>query len=284
MARFLLLLLSLFPATFLVLAQTDPSPESTPHEVSVFLDARLEAAVRQQVFAKRHTNSPLTADDVAKVSTVVANFRGITNLTGLEHCQALAALELAGNHLADLSPLKGLRQLQQLLLTSNQISDVTPLGTLPALQYLELSHNAVADISPLSALTNLASVYLGNNKLTSLAALTNLPRLVTLYAETNSLRSIAGLENLRRLSGVSLAGNRLTDVAPLTGLRAPSFIFLERNRIRDLTPLQDWITNDLATTRSFAPYLQLYLQGNPLSSRSKKLVEEWNQAGARVNP
>lgn len=268
---------------FLTLTLAARSAEVT-NQVSVFLDPNLEAAVRQQVFAKRYTNSPLTAVDVANVSTVVANFRGITNLTGLEHCKALAALELSGNRITQLGPLTGLRQLQQLLLSSNRITDINPLGTLPALQYIELSFNSVEDITPLANLTNLASVYLGNNKLTSLAALTNLPRLVTLYAETNSLKSIEGLQNLRSLSGVSLSGNRLVDVAPLTGLRAPSFIFLERNRIKDLAPLNAWITNDLAGPRSFAPYLQLYLKGNSLNSKSKKLVAEWTKAGVRVHP
>jgi len=259
------------------------APAST-NEPPVFVDPQLEAAVRQQVFAKRNTTNALTASDVAQVSVVVGNFRGITNLAGLEHCKAIASLELAGNRITDLSPLQGLRQLQLLILSSNRIADVGPLGTVPALQYIELSHNQVKDIAPLATLTNLASVYVGDNRLTSIAALTNLPRLVTLYAERNSLKSIAGVEGLRGLSSVSLSGNQLADVTPLTGLRAPSFLFLEKNRIRDLAPLDAWITNDLASTRNFAPYLQLFLKDNPLSSRSKKLAQQWAKDGVRVNP
>lgn len=254
------------------------------NEPPAFVDLKLEAAVRQQVFAKRNTTNALTPSDVAQVSVVVGNFRGITNLSGLEHCKAIASLELAGNQITDLSPLRGLRQLQLLILSSNRISEVTPLSTVPALQYIELSHNQVKDISSFAALTNLASVYLGYNQLTSLAGVTNLPRLVTLYAEHNALKSIAGVQNLRGLSSVSLSENRIEDVAPLTGLRAPSFIFLEKNRLKDLTPLNPWLTNDLATARNFAPYLQLFLKGNPLSSRSKKLVEQWAKDGVRVTP
>jgi len=260
-----------------------PAPPST-NEPPVFVDPQLESAVRQQVFSKRNTTNALTASDVAQVSVVVGNFRGITNLTGLEHCKAIASLELAGNRITDLSPLRGLRQLQLLILSSNRVTDVEPLGTVPALQYIELSHNQVKDIAALASLTNLASVYLGDNRLSSIGALTNLPRLVTLYAERNSLKSIAGVDRLRGLSSVSLAGNQIADVTPLTGLRAPSFIFLEKNRVRDLAPLNGWITNDLATARNFAPYLQLFLKDNPLSSRSKKLVQEWTKDGVRINP
>lgn len=258
--------------------------DTNTNEPPAFVDPQLEAAVRQQVFAKRNTTNSLTPSDVAQVSVVVGNFKGITNLSGMEHCKAIASLELAGNRIVDLTPLQNLRQLQLLILSSNKITDVAALGTVPALQYIELSHNQVKDISALAVLTNLASVYLGDNKLTSIAGLTNLPRLVTLYAEGNALKSIAGLERLRGLSSVSLSGNQISDLTPLTGLRAPSFVFLEKNRIRDLAPLNAWLTNDLAGPRNFAPYLQLYIKDNPLSSRSKKLAQQWAKDGVRVNP
>jgi len=253
------------------------------NEVPIFPDKNLEAAVRQQVFAKRYTNSPLTAADVANVSTVIGNFRGITDLTGLEHCKALAALELAGNKIKDLKALSGLRQLQQVILTSNKVSEITPLGTLPALQYIELSHNGIKDLVPLARATNLASVYVGHNKVASIAPLTGLPRLVTLYAEGNGIRSLDGLQNLRSLSGISLSGNRISDVSPLAGLRSPTFIFLERNRVKDLSGWSEWVSKDLAGPRSFAPYLQLYLKGNPLGTKSKALLADWSKQGMRVS-
>ena len=105
----------------------------TTNEVAIFPDKALEAAVRQQVFAKRGTTNPITAGDVTTVSTVVANFRGITSLEGLENCKAIASLELAGNQITNLAPLQGLRQLQLLALASNRVTDVTPLASVPAL-------------------------------------------------------------------------------------------------------------------------------------------------------
>jgi hypothetical protein len=84
--------------------------DATNSPVSIFADKRLEAAVRQQVFAKRGTQEPLTAADVGTVSTVSAPFAGITNLTGLEHCRSLAMLELPGNRIVDLRPLSGLKE------------------------------------------------------------------------------------------------------------------------------------------------------------------------------
>lgn len=251
-------------------------------EISVFPDKNLEAAVRQQVFAKRDTTKPLTAADVANVAVVQGNFRGITNLAGLEHCKSLASLELAGNRITDLAPLQGLRQLQFVHLASNRIASVQALGTLPSLQYIQLESNQVADPAPLAACTNLASVYLSRNKVKSLSSLTNLPRVVTLYADGNQLKSIAGLGSLRGLTTVSLAGNQIRDIAPLAQLRAPSLFLLDNNRIDDLTPLYTAAKADIAAGKNWAPFLRLYLKGNRLSSKAKKQAAELEKDGMRI--
>ena len=254
-----------------------------PPEVSVFADKKLEDAVRQQVFDKRYTNSPLTAADVANVSTFNGNGKGITSLAGLEHCKALAAADLAGNAITDLSPLKGLKQLQYLNLATNKIKSIAPLATLPALQYIEISKNQVVDLSPVAGLTNLASFYAGNNRIKSASSLTNLPRLVSVHLENNQIASIAGFQNLRGLGSLSIAHNEVSDVSPLTGLRAPTYLFLDENRIRDLTPLNSWITGDLSGAKNFAPFVNLYLHGNRLNAKSRQLLAEWKKGGVRVN-
>lgn len=259
-----------------------PSTNKAP-EVSVFLDKRLEDAVRQQVFAKRYTNSPLTAADVANVSTFNGNGKGITNLAGLEHCKALAAVDLAGNAIADLSPLKGLKQLQYLNLATNKLKTIAPLATLPALQYIEISQNQVADLAPIGGLTNLASLYAGHNRIKSAGSLTNLPRIVSVHLEFNQIGSIAGFQNLRGVGSLSLSHNQVTDVSPLTGLRAPTYLFLDDNRIRDLAPLNSWITNDLVGAKNFAPFVNLYLHGNRFNAKTRQLLTEWKKGGVRVN-
>lgn len=251
-------------------------------EISVFADRNLEAAVRQQVFAKRDTDKPLTAADVANVAVVQGNFRGITNLMGLEHCKALASIELAGNRIVDLAPLAGLRQLQYVHLASNRVANVQSLGTLPSLQYIQLESNLVTDASPLAACTNLASVYLSKNKLKTIAPLTNLPRVVTFYADGNGLKTVAGLEQLQWLTTVSLSNNRISDLSPLARLRAPSLVLLEDNQIKDLTPLYTAAKADLAGPKNWAPFLRLYLKGNRLSSASKKQLAELEKEGMRV--
>ncbi len=276
MRLFIALILSVAWLPGLVVAQ------GTNAAVSVFRDRNLEAVVRQQVFSKRNSDQPLTASDVANVAVVQGSFRGIADLAGLEHCKALALVELAGNQIVDLTPLSGLRHLQSVHLASNRVEDITALGTLPALQYIQLEWNSVMDPSPLSRCTNLASVYLSHNRIRSIRSLTNLPRLVTLYADNNRLKDVDGIEGLRGLSTVSLADNRLKDVGSISRLRAPSLIILDGNRIRDLTPLVEAARADLAGSRTWAPFVGLHLKGNRLSAKSKKRLADLEKEGVRV--
>lgn len=256
--------------------------DSTNKPVSVFADTRLEAAVRQQVFAKRGTQEPLTAADVGNVSTVSAPFAGITNLAGLEHCRSLAMLELPGNRIADLRPLSGLKQLQMLNLASNVVRNLAPLAEAPALQYVELSNNQVSDVAPLGQLPQLASVYLGRNRLASVAALTHCPRLTTVYLDDNKIASLAGFEVLKAMTTFSAARNRIADPAPVAGFRAPFSVNLSGNKVRKVDALETWLAPDLAGPRAFAPFVRIQLDGNPLSRVAKKQVESLNSRGARI--
>ena len=62
-----------------------PSQLHFPAGAQIFPDKALEAAVRHYVFEKRHTEEPITAEDVATISTITARNKGIRDLTGLEH-------------------------------------------------------------------------------------------------------------------------------------------------------------------------------------------------------
>jgi len=244
---------------------------------SVFKDKNLEKAVRHQVFAKRDNDEPLTAEDVAQVAVVSGRDMNIKSLAGLEHCRALASLDLTGNAVADLTPLKGLPRLQQLILATNKVANVAPLKENTALQYLDLNHNSVADIAPLSGLTNLAVLYVSDNRVKTIQPVVKLPKLHSLYLDRNDLADVTGLNQLRWLSSFSAAGNRITSLAPLKGLENLSFVFLENNQIADLQPLLDSLKSDYEGRQYFAPYVNIYLKGNPLSKKSRAGIDRFKK-------
>ncbi len=254
---------------------------ATSLTAELFPDPNLESAVRRQVFAKRESTEPLLEADVVNVSTVDARNRGVTNLAGLEKCRSLAMLDLGGNRVADLSPLIGLTRLQYLDVQSNRVSDLQPLTGATSLQYLQLAHNQVRGVEALSGLTNLSALYLSGNRVEEVAPLLGLRRLASLYLDDNRLLKVDGISALRGLSSLSLGGNRIDDLKPLAGLDSLQHLFLERNRVQDLAPLVEWAQGD--KEQRFAPFLRVYLDGNPLGSTARKSqLEALKAAGVRV--
>ena len=89
-----------------------------------FPDANLEAAVRD---ALRISEEGITVDDMATLSVLDADDRGISDLSGLEHAVNLRDLDLEDNEISDLGPLSNLTNLRELDLEDNEISDLGPL-------------------------------------------------------------------------------------------------------------------------------------------------------------
>jgi len=101
-----------------VVANFDP-----PQEVNI-PDVNLESALRAAL------NKPigvLTDVDLASLTSLNANGRNISNLTGLEYCTNLTMLVLYDNQITDISPLQHLTSLRTLDLDNNQISYLRPL-------------------------------------------------------------------------------------------------------------------------------------------------------------
>ncbi len=132
-------------ATSLVFAGAAPTLVAQ----SIFPDKALEAAVRQEVFAKRYNEEPITVEDVKNISEVKAIGKGVENLEGLQHCVALQMVNFRNNKISNLGPMKDLKMLQQNFLNENAIESIEPLSGLTNVQYLELSKNKVVDLTPL---------------------------------------------------------------------------------------------------------------------------------------
>lgn len=263
-------------------AAKTPEPAPVPAK-PIFADKNLENAVRKFVFEKRDNDKPLVEADLVNLSTIQANSQGITNLLGLEKCVNLASLDIAGNKISDLSPLKGLSKLQYLNLATNLVVDVSPLADVRALQYLELTKNKVKEIRPLAGLTNMASLYLAANAISDVSIVSKLTKLASLYLDSNKIKTIPPLKDLRGLMSLSLSGNTISDLGPLNGI-TPYHLFLENNRIKDLTPLVIMAKTDADGEKRFAPFLNLYIKGNPLSSKAKSTqLSQLKEIGVRLN-
>ena len=74
---------------------------------------------------------------------------------------------------------------------------------------------------------------------------------------------------MTKLSILELKENQIEDVTPLARQTELSMLFLEKNQIKDLTPLVTMAKADAEGPKRFAPYLRLYLAGNPLADAAK---------------
>ncbi len=269
-------------------AQDEAKEEEKPAEEikaePVFPDKNLEKAVRKFVFAKRDNEEPLVEGDVLTLSTIKGVEMGIKDLTGLEKCRALASLELAGNEISDVGPLKDLTEIQLLDLAGNQIEDLAALAGIKAIQFLDVSKNRIKSLEPLRGLERLTSFYASENEIADLSPLFALPRMTSLHAQNNRITGIDGINNLKRLSSLGLSGNQIENLAPLQGLTNLSgFLFLENNRISDLGPLLEMCRTDLEGEKRFAPYLNIYLSGNPFDGESsQEQLRQMKELGLRI--
>ena len=77
------------------------------------------------------------------------------NSTGLKYCTKVKYLDIAHQHLTDISFISGMKDLEVFLISSNPITDLSPIVNCPKMEYLEILCTKVTDISPLSALQDL---------------------------------------------------------------------------------------------------------------------------------
>ncbi len=72
------------------------------------------------------------------------------------------------------------------------------------------------------------------------------------------------------MSTLELSENQIADLAPLGKMTDLSLLLLSKNKVADLGPLVKACEADANGPKRFAPYLRLYIDGNPLSDAAKK--------------
>jgi len=217
----------------------------------------------------------ITLADLQGLTWLDASDRGISDLTGLQHCVSLSYLDLDSNPAGDFSALQSLTGLQHLYLSGCQFDDfsvlftsvlsqlpnlsdlglaateltdgdIALLSTLADLERLNVGWNwQVYDFSPLSAMTNLKELLLDGctsaDPADLVSMVSGLSGLTTLYLRWLNLTDsdILPLASLTNLVSLSLNYNLITDLSPLSGLTALQNLALGSNRISDLQPLVD---------------------------------------------
>ena len=279
--------------------EDDDNEREDPFPLDLIPDPNLRAAI-----AERLGKSPasITTEDLARLTTFVADEKGIRDLRGLEHATRLERIELRRNEIADLTPLAGLTRLNNIKLRGNRIADVSPLAGLINVDWLGLEENAitdlsplkgliklnglgiegnpVSDVSPLSGLLSLEGIRAWNTPITDFSPLASIPRLRWLEISNNrslsSLSSFKGLKSLRRLE-INNCG--ISDISELAELTLLTSLTLNDNLIEDISPLanlkalthlnlEDNLISNVSPLAGLTNLERLNLQNNAISDFS----------------
>jgi hypothetical protein len=150
----------------------------------------------------------------------------VEDLRPLARLRMLKVLNLGNNQITDLSAIHfgdiTHLQLRELDLRGNQIVDIEPLRDLTSLDYLNLRDNAVTDLEPLAGLTGLVYLNIHSNPVESgITILGNFTQLETLIMRNVHIgENHSFFENLNQLSRLNIRNTGITDVSMLGKLMA----------------------------------------------------------------
>ena len=115
----------------------------TPEDFPVYFpDPNLRAAIREAI---SKPTGEIMYSDLQDLTDLIAQYKGIIELEGLQYCLNLIRLRLDANQISDISPLAGLTNLSDLGLFQNQITDISVLAGLTNLSTLSLDSNQITD-------------------------------------------------------------------------------------------------------------------------------------------
>ena len=231
----------------------------SPFDPVTIPDASLRA-VLEGALGKDAGESIIVAE-MATLTSLTANGRGIASLAGLEFATGLTSLSLRGNQVSDLSPLSGLTALTNLDLSNNQVSDIAPLAENAGLgngDNLDLRSNPLDEAARATHIPALRARGVtvrfdplvppeppppppeddfSGQGVDDLSTVDLYRGLTELNLGDNRISDISALARLTRLTTLNLGGNRISDISALAALTALATLDLGGNRISDISVL-----------------------------------------------
>lgn len=209
-----------------------PDPDPLDHPIP---DVNLRAAIAETL---GKVPALLTTEDLARLTRLEADERGIADLRGLEHATRLERIELRRNEISDLSPLAELTRLNNIKLRGNQITDVSPLAELTNVDWLGLEENQITDLSPLKGLVKLSGIGISGNPVSDVSPLVSLISLERIDAWRTPISDFSALTKLPGLRWIELGNDRaISKIPSLKGLKTLRRLEVRGCNVSDLSPL-----------------------------------------------
>ena len=238
-------------------------------------DAKLRTKIETAL--GKTSGDPISAAEMATLTSLNSQNARISNLTGLETATNLTTLKLGNNAISNISALSGLTSLTELQLWDNQLSNISALAGLTNLTRLYLWGNSISDISHLSGLTNLRQLRIGENNISNIDAVANLTNLTHLNLNENVITGISAVAGLTGLTELRIGDNTISDISAVQNLTNLVWLDMPNNRISDLSAVQNLTSLG-----------ELYFQNNEVSDLSPLVantgIGEFTELDASGNP
>ncbi|MBC1545940.1 LapB repeat-containing protein [Listeria sp. FSL L7-1435] len=207
------------------LKQAKTTLETGDTYASVFPDSALAKVIAKAATGSEDTTQLVTQEDLNKITSLSANSKGISELTGIDLLANVTSISLNSNQITDISPINQLPNLVSLALKNNQISSITlnAQSQLPKLTSIDLETNPNLEVMDIQDQPKLLEVKTSSNtglrQLTTVIAKNN-PELVNLgyysmrniyFSQVASLTKVE-LVNLPKVTKVSLDRNSISEV------------------------------------------------------------------------
>ncbi len=99
----------------------------------------------------------------------------------------------------------------------------------------------------------------------------------------NAVADLNALSKVNRLSTLDLSETTVTDLGPLKTQTDLKLLIIERAKLTDLKGLIEWVKVDSEGPKRIAPFLRLYISGNPLTEEAKsEQISTLKALGVRV--
>ena len=224
----------------------EPVPDLRPGDLVTIPDPNLRTVIEDLL--GKAPGTLITAADMARLTRIVADDAGISDLTGLEAATELERIEFRRNSISDLSPLRGLTRLNNIKLRGNRITDISPLAGLINVDWLGLEENEITNLSSLKGLIKLNGIGISDNPISDVSPLASLISLERIDAWRTPISDFSSLAKLTRLRWIEFGDDRSISALPsLKGVKSLRRLEINDCNISDLSGLAEltqleWLT------------------------------------------
>ena len=220
------------------------------------------------------------SDNQLETADVITNFKLIKRINLANN--NISSLQPFEEWLQNLKNKKTTAKLTEINVSGNNIEDLTPIKDVTTLEYLNVSKNKIKDINAIENMVVLNALNISSNKIEDISTVEKLTRLTTLYLATNKVKDISSLKNLN-LSKLDISNNRIENLDDIKNMSSLTELKLNTNKISSIEPIKDLVIGDFEITYQKLCYALTQADEGIVRIDLAKLFKESKEENSIIN-